>query len=621
MRNVFLISTVLAATLAAPAFADDDEIVVTATRAPTQADTLPARVEVIERADIEDTAQVTVAEALGPSAVQSGGVGQQTSLFIRGSNSKHALALFDGIRLNDASNPTAQYDFGQDTLGALERVEVLRGPASAIYGSDALGGVVNLIPRRGGEAAFEPFLEVAAGSFATTRGLIGATGASGGWEYGVSAEHFRTDGYDLIPDRMVTDTGDDDPARLTTFTGTARYDTGVFAFDVLARARDTRVAYDTFSGGPFFDLRADDPDLETESSQQVWRVGGELEPSDTLTLRLSGGQVTSDRTDLDGGFTTSAADSERTFADFIVRYQGDGLSLTGGLAFERNQIDTQPQFASPLSAEEDQSAAYAIVQIDVGANAVLTGSARVDDYENFGTQTTYSIGGVVNLGALRAFASYGTAFKAPSLSERFETSFFNIGNPDLDPEDSQSWEVGADWRANDALRFGASYYQTRIENLIEYDFFQLMNVNVGEAEIDGVEAYAEVSAGDWAVLRASYAWTDATNGATGAQLARRPEDTWRLDARLRPTDRLTLAATWTYVGERTDVTYSDAGTFLTSNGVIDAFNVASLAATFDLDDRAQIFVRVDNVTDEAYEQPAAFAGAPRSVTFGVRAAF
>ncbi len=600
---------------------EESEIVVTATRTPTKADRLPVRVDVIDRYEIEASGLVSLADAIGPQAVQSGGAGQQTSTFLRGANSKHALALFDGVRLNDAANPNASYDFGQDTLGALERVEVLRGPASTIYGSDAIGGVVNVIPRRGGETAFEPFFELMGGSFDTRRVLLGAAGDASDLEYGVSAEMFDTEGFDHVPERIVTHTGDEDGASIDTFTASIRGDAGAFAFDALFRARESEAEYDTFSGGAFFDLRADDPDLGNEASQRLWRLGAEMEASAGLTFRLSGGEVTSDRSETDGGFQTSAADSERTFADLTAAYEHERVALTGGLSFEHNAIDTQPLFANPLSVEEDQAAAYVIGQFEVTDAITATGSVRVDDYENFGAHTTYALGAVANFEPFRVFGSYATSFKAPSLSERFEQSFFNIGNPNLEPEEAESWEVGADWDVTSAVRLGASYYQTRIEDLIEYRFALLQNVNIGEAATDGAEAYAEARPTSWSWLRLSYAWTDARDEAFDTQLLRRPEDAWQIDARITPTERFSLAFSWAYVGDRTDVIYNDDGTFSFTETTTDGFNVGALSATYDLTEHAQLFARVDNVTDETYEQPNAYAGAPRSFYLGARARF
>lgn len=607
--------------LSSTAFALGDEIVVTGVRTPTAAESLPARIEVIDRAEIEARSLVTLADAIGSQAVQAGGPGQQASVFLRGASSKHALALFDGMRVNDPSTPNAQYDFGLDTLGGLERVEVLRGPASAVHGSDAIGGVVNLIPRRGGATAFEPFLEAAAGSFKTRRVLAGAAGGIGAFEYGVSAEVFDTEGHDLVPSRIATATGDPDGARLSAVTFSARNDSGVFGFDALVRVRQAESEFDSFSGGPLFDLRADNPDLEGRNDQALWRLGAEMEAGTALTLRLEGGQVRTEREEADGGVTANAAQATQRFIDVSARYAHGGVSLAAGIELRRDEIDTQPQFAAPLSAKEEQSALYLTGQTGFARRFTATGSARIDRAESFGSQTTYGLGLVGDFGPLRAFASYATAFKAPSLSERFEVSLFNIGNPDLAPEASRAWELGADWRVREGFSLGGSYYQTRIEDLIEYDFFALRNVNVGQAAIDGAEAYLEAAPAPWASLRLAYAWTDARNAATDAPLARRPESAWSIGARVTPTDRLALALSWDFVGERTDVTYSDAGAFVSANAPVAAFNVGALALTFDLADRAQLFARIDNVSDKSFEQPAAFAAAPRGTSIGVRARF
>jgi vitamin B12 transporter len=622
MRHMLKAALAATTLLIAPAYAQESEqIVVTATRTETPAERLPLRIDVTDRADIEALGLSTLAEAIGSQAVQSGGPGQQTSLFLRGANSKHALALFDGIRLNDAAGPNAAYDFGQDLLGSAERVEVLRGPASTIYGSDALGGVVNLIPRRGGDGAFEPFFEIMGGSHETRRGLLGAAGTASGWEYGVSAETFATGGFDQTPERFDLHTGDPDGASIDTFTGALRHQAGRFAWDALMRYREAEAEYDTLSGGPGFDQRGDDPNLGNESEQTIWRFGGEFLPQTDVSLRLSGGQVLSDRAEHDGNFQTNAAESERMFADLTAHYGRSRGSLTGGLSFESNAIDTLPQFADPLSVEEDQSAAFLIGQFDVSESVVATGSVRIDDNENFGSHTTYALGAVATFAPVRLYASYATAFKAPSLSERFEQSFFNIGNPDLEPEEAQIWEVGGDWDITGTLRVGLSYYQSRLDQLINYDFGALQNINIDEAEIDGAEIYAEVRPSDWSSLRLAYAWTDARDGVTGVQLQRRPENAWTLDARVQPTDRLGVAVNWIYVGERTDVTYEDDGTFESSFGISEAYDVGAVSVTYDLDDRAQAFVRVENVTDQVYEQPNAYAGAPRGAYLGVRARF
>lgn len=609
-----------AASLAAGAASGQDtEIVVTATRSPSEVTRLPARVEVIGRAEIETRALVSLPEAIGTDAVQAGGQGQQASVFLRGANSNHVLALLDGVRLNDAASPTGGYDFGQDTLRGLDRVEVLRGAASAIYGSDAIAGVVNLIPRRGGDTAFEPYLSASAGSHGSRALDLGAAGTLQPFEYGLTVETFETDGYDLVPRRMSTHTGGPDGAHMATATLSARAAFGALSFDALARARTARAEYDTFSGGAFFDLRADDPDLSNDSDQSVWRLGANATLSPAVAFRLSGGQVRSARSETDGGFETTSARSMRDFADATLHFEQEGLSATTGLSYERNAIDTAPQYAAPLSASETQRAAFAVVQADLTSALAATASVRLDSNERYGDEATYSAGLVYAAAPFRLYVSGGTGFKAPSLSERYEQSFFNLGNPDLEAERSRSWEAGADWRFAEGARVGVTYYSTRISDLIEYRFAELRNVNIGHAEIDGVEFEAEAALASWARVRAAYEWTDARNADTGARLLRRPEHAWSASADLHPTPRSTLVLSWSQVGARRDVTYSDLGQFESAYGVTPGWGVGSIAAAYELTTDAQIFLRVDNVTDEVYEQPAAFAGAPRAVRIGVRA--
>lgn len=608
-----------AVSAAGTACAEDSEIVVTATRSPTSVANLPARVEVIDRAAIEQRSLASLPDAIGTAAVQSGGAGQQASVFLRGANSNHVLALLDGVRLNDAASPAGGYDFGQDTLQGLDRIEILRGPASALYGSDAIGGVVNLIPRRGGASPFEPYIAASAGSLGTRMLDLGAAGGIGAFDYGMSVETLQTEGYDLVPARMTSGAGDLDGARMSTATLSARIAVGALSFDALARARSSAAEYDTFSGGPFLDLRADDPNLANDADQTVWRLGAETVVSRALTVRLSGGQVRADRTETDGGVTTTSTHARRDFVDATAHLEVGRFSATAGVSHERDAIDTAPQFALPLSVSEDRDAAFGVAQAQLTPALSATVSARIDRNERFGDEATYSGGVVYLVDPFRVYASAGTGFKAPSLSERFEQSFFNIGNPDLNAERSRSWEAGADWFLGDAAQIGVTYYQMRIRDLIEYQFSELRNVNVGAAEIEGAEIRAQAAPTSWATLRLAYAWTDARNGETGDRLLRRPEHAWSASVELRPTSRSSLVLAWSEVGVRRDVTYSDAGQFLSAYGVAPGWGIGSIAGAFDLTSEAQLFLRIDNITDEVYEQPAAFAGPPRAARIGLRA--
>jgi vitamin B12 transporter len=626
-----------------------DDIVVTATRTPTALERVPVAVEVIDREEIENRGYVSVAQAIneapGVIAVQNGTPGSLTSVFSRGTNSKHTLALYDGIRLNDASTPNGQYNFGQDLLGDLERVEVLRGAASSIYGSDAIGGVVNLIPRRGAESPFAPYYEVSAGSMQTFRGVFGAAGTLGNFSYGVTAEGYRTEGFNQVPDRFALVGSEDDGARIATLSGTVRYDiTQNVAVDALVRYRRASSDFDTFSGGASGSLRADDPDLEVARDiYLVSRLGLDVNFGPAFASRLSLGVVDNEREERNGGVRTSKAEGERTFADFVNTWTpGDrGMLRAPAITFGASWIDEEidvaaTAFAGRLARSESTAGVFLIGQSGFGDYLDVTASVRQDDSENFGSNTTYNVGAVVNFSAvelplgagLRLRANYGTSFKAPTLNERFSTSAFNLGNPNLRPEEGEGYEVGFEVdlfpRDHGAMvGFGFTWFDNEVTNLIEYNFAQLRNINIGRVEIEGSETFIEFAPTDWVDLRITHTFTESVNAVLPSrpQLLRRPNQAYGLQLDVRPTERLDLGLTWTRIGSRTDVNYSNAGAFVASGRRIQGYDVGSVTANYTLVQGAELFGSVTNVTDEVYEQPEAFAGAPRAVYIGLRGRF
>lgn len=628
MRHTLKAALVAASSLAlTPAYAQetDADVVVTATRAPTEANRLPARVDVIDRDDIEQRGLTTLPQALGPDAIQSGGVGAITSQFTRGANSNHTLALFDGIRLNDASNPAGAYNFGLDTLASIERIEIVRGPLSTLYGTDAIGGVVNIIPRRGGDGAFEPFVEAETGSFDTLRGLVGAAGTAGGLSYGVSAEHYDTEGYDQIPERITTRTGHPDGSRIDTMTASARWENERFGLDLLARQRDGVVEYDT--GFP----RADDTNLEQETGQSLWRLGADVNIISGLQARVSGGEVGGNSEDTDGGVIINTNAFTRSFADASLRWSAEraGMlnapSVTGGLSWERETANVTGGFNDPLNARQSHEGAYLAVQSGFGGGFSATASARIDDYEGFGTHATYALGVVSDLreiGApVRFFASYGTAFHAPSLNERFASGLFQTPNPELKPEESESREIGADveFVAN-TLWASLSYYETGVENLVAYDFLSMQNRNINQAAIEGVEAELRYRPAAWLEVAIRYDLTETADLSTAPRepLPRRPENAWTLEAALHPTDRLSLALDWNWVDERWDFDFDNSGNPAFSRTFLDSYTVGNFAASFDITEHVQVFGRVDNLTDESYEPTAGYRASPRAAFIGLR---
>ncbi len=620
--------------IGAPALADD-VVLVTTTRVAADAETLPASVTVIDREQIELEGVTTLADLLtsvpGVQSVQSGPAGSLTSVFIRGSNAKHALALYDGIRINDASSATGVFNFGSDTLGDAGRVEIVRGPLSSIYGSDAVGGVINILPRAFPEQGFSPEASLEVGELETVHVGAGFGYGADNWRLSASTEHLITEGYDVTPARIAAANGDPDGAEISSVTLRGEADLAdSVQIDALYRWRQSEVEFDTFSGGLSGFQRADDPDLESEDKLEVWALGL-THVADTVETRLRAGQVSTTLDSFNGVALTDTYESKRDFAEAhaTVRPGGDLQPVfTVGVDWRDESIDTDTAFNAPLSVSEDVLSAYLIGQAEAGP-IIATASIRHDDYEAFGGQTTTNLGAVWRLDALstRLRASWGTSFKAPTLSERFASSFFVTPNPDLLPEEGESVELGFDTTLDlgereDSLRFGAAWYDGEIENLIEnvFDFttFTGTNRNIGQADLTGWEAYVALTPIDRLELQLDYTHTDATDADTGDALLRRPEHAASASASWRASERLTLNTRITHTGERLDVTYDDAGFFVSSAGEVESYQLVDLAGQYDVAEGVQLFATVRNVFDETYEQPAAFAGAPRTVSVGVR---
>lgn len=633
----------LGAALAGETAEISDLVTVTGTRAPVAAERLPVRIDTLSRETIEVEGLTDLVSALsrypGISAVQSGGIGATTSVFTRGTNAKHTLVLFDGIRVNDASTPAGQFDAGQDALGDLDRVEIARGPLSSLYGSDAIGGVINLIPRRGGDSEFAPYVDLSAGSFNSIRLLAGASGTTGALEYGFSAERYQSDGFNATPARMALSGNERDGGEITTVTATVSYALGNgFTLSGLARHRESASDFDTFSGGPGFSQRADDRGLEiSRNDQTLWRAGLGWESADerlTSTLRL--GDVRNDRESRDGGAVTDVNAARRSFAEWLSTWQPQGFDtlqpvIAFGLHAERDSIVTDTAFNNPLSRAENNTGAYLNLQLLAADALDLSASLRVDDFDGFGTQTNWALGAVWSIPQtpFQLVARYATAFKAPTLSERFASSAFTTPNPGLEPEKAETWEVGA--RASFELEDGRSasvslsYFDTDIENLIEnvFDFttFTGTNENVGRARISGVELAGRLDISSTLQLDAGYAYVEATNAVTDAPLLRRPRHAWSAGLVWQPVEALSLSARYHNTGARRDVTYDDDGFFVSGNAPVAGYELVNISGQWRFSEQLSAYVTVTNAFDTVYEQPAAFAGAPRMVMAGLRVSY
>lgn len=524
------LSSIVAPAVAADA-TDLDQVVVTATRTAQTQDQTLAPVTVIDRAEIERRQATSLPDLLrgelGVSIANNGGPGKTTSLLLRGTESDHVLVLVDGVRIGSATAGGAAL---QDIpVEQIERIEIVRGPFSSLYGSEAIGGVVQIFTRRP-QGPFTPTLSIAAGSDNARRYSAGVAGRSqgdlgerGGW-YSVDAVHEETDGINAY---LNTANSGYDPDRdgyrndSLSVQGGWRFNRQWDA-DVQALRAESRNEYDgTIYGGNL-----------AKGVQQV--VGGRVRyaPSDALKLTASVG-ASQDLSDAyyDGSYV-STFDTRRALGSLQADLDaGPGL-LTLGFDWQRDRI------ASSETYDEDQRidrGAFAQWQQSFGTQS-LQASVRRDDNSQFGGKNTGSLLWGWNFAEhLRLTASYGTAFKAPTYNELYYPSY---GNANLRPETSRSVELGlrgeygwGTWTLN--------AYQTDVDDLISYDSSLVDDAhpygqpnNIDQARIRGVEAGYDTTLAGW-TLRTRLTWQDPkANGDTyhGNWLPRRARQSGRVDA-------------------------------------------------------------------------------------------
>src|SRR5947207_13641200 len=568
LRAVALL--ILPATLAGQEPTDTvvlNPVVVTATRIPTPADGVPVAVTVIRGTELRERGILTVAEALrsvpAASAVTTNSHGSQTSLFLRGGQSNYVKVLIDGVPQNV---PGGAYDFANLTTDNVERIEVVRGPASVLYGSDAVTGVDQSFTRDGGGPTHA---SVAARGGTYGSGAPDATlsGGAGRGSYALSVSRFSSDGlypfnsryYNTVFSGLARVVPDD----RTDATLTLRYGDDVFHFPTNGAGRSVDHNQFNYGSGPAIGL-----DLGQHFTSQ-FEARLLLATNESNAGFDNRPDSATDRTRFQ-----NLEDVRRSSADLRANlYLASGTVISLGTAVEQERERSfnvcQTSFGDcttlPIDSARWNAAYYAEGVTDVGRIGLTTG-ARVEDNQRFGTFVAYRLGAVYRFtAATRLRATGGTGFREPSFSENYSTGY-SVGNPNLRPEHSRSWEVGLEqWLAGDRVSVSATFFDQSFVDLIDYNPSAATGApnysNVAAADANGLELGARFASAGPLSLAASYTYlhTEITNPgfdsssgallAAGRPLTRRPRHSARLDTgcRLSPAGTISLAVT--YVGD------------------------------------------------------------------------
>ncbi|MGD0651106.1 MAG: TonB-dependent receptor [Verrucomicrobiia bacterium] len=601
-----------------------EEVVVTGTRIPTEVETAPNSITVVPHEQIEQTQAQTVQEVLrdvpGVEVAQTGQPGGQTSVFLRGANGEHTLVLIDGVRVNNAFN--SAFDFANLPVDNIDHIEILRGPQGTLYGSEAMGGVINIVTKRGAAQPTGSVL-VEGGSDDAFRSRGSFAGTFGKLSLSAATSYFSSDNERTNSEVRIWDAS------------------GQAAYQLLERLDVSLLGtwLKSHAGTPN-DRFTNDPNdfLNNENSLVVLKLHGQ--PTEWWDARLTLShahergffdQPTPNPPFFFGPFSETTV-SDRDQIDFQNIFSiGDQHKILAGGSFDNSHADDTSVFSgSPtfLRRTVEDKALYGQYDFSPMSRLTLTGGGRVDDYTTFGAHGTYRFAARFTAPETETIfrASVGTGFRAPPIRQ-LSTVF---GNPNLDPEESLGWEFGVEQPLLDnKLHVGATYFQNEFNNLIGSGvvtnivggFTNIFSgpLNIGKAETLGVETFATWTPFTNVTVRGAYTWLAvAEDRTTNQRLLRRPEHSGSLDIEYGFWQKFTANLNTKFVGPSPDMNFS---TFpfqrVTNAGHVNM----DLGLAYDPCKYFRLFFRVENLLDDKYEEVFGFPALGRTFWGGGMAKF
>lgn len=602
MKNLILLPLVTSLTTVAVADSHtvDETMIVTATRTKqTFAQTLPA-VTVFTRADIEKLQANSLSELLsrapGMSITRTGGRGSATGVSLRGNQTDHTLFLVDGVRIGSSTlGSTALENIDPELI---ERIEIVRGPKSSLYGSDALGGVVNVITRKANNQS-PVIVKGSIGNNNSDQAVLSLGHKAANYQANLTASYEYSGGYDTTT-ATNTPNGDDDAFRSSSVGLNGRYE--------FSEAFNLGLSYQRSEGESEYDNNCTDNTTylpvicspysdnlqEAMSLSSEWTVNRFWFTSLSFGLSKDESETLADEVDMSTTFSGGVFDTEKT----TLNWQNDlsinkNTLLTIGYEFLKEEVSGTTDYDV---SERDNDAVYLQLLLSLDKFSVNLG-ARNDDNEQFGSHDTYNIATGYQLNRdIKIVASFGQAFKAPTFNDLY---YPNFGDPSMVPEETDAYEVtlkGIYARYNWTL----SVYQNDVTNLIQYNPSIFANDQISSATIKGLELAAATEIMDWD-LSAALTLLNTEDDQTGNELARRPEQTINIDLD-REFGDWSLGATVYASSSR----FNDAG----NSSELSGFATVALRGAFQLNDEVKFQLKADNIFEKDYAitQSSSFQG-------------
>ena len=608
--------------------ADIQEVLVSASLVPIAANKSANAITVIDTEQLKNRAALSVSDLLrdvpGLAVSRSGVQGSQTQIRARGAEANHLLVLIDGVEANDPSQ-SDELNWGVLAADNIERIEVIRGPQSSMRGSDAMAGVVNIITR----SASQPFSAAAyteAGSFSTQRSGFNLGAKKGNFDIRLGLSDMQTDGDN------ISRTGDEKDGYENT---SINLKAGLQVSDELRISLAARHSdgMNEFDADNDFDGFVEDQDRVSEFRNSTMRLQGDYNSADgrwqhSLMVAQSNNDNEAFADGVLGNVTASTKDQIQYIGSLFWNNGAQRLSVLA----EREEEDFQQR--GPLSwgldpnqdRERDTDSLALELRTDLSDDLTVAASSRYDDNSEFDSANTFRVEAIYQLNdSLRLRTAYGTAVKNPTFTERFGFYTNFIGNPNLEPEQSSSWELGMDKQMGE-LNLSATLFDAELENEIDgfvYDpatFAYTSGNKQGLSQRKGIELTAAVNMSDNLVINAAYTFTDSVeaDGAGGYQdEIRRARHTGSLTLAWRAMDNLQINTNAQYSGSQTDTFFPPWPT-PAQTVTLDDYTLVNINANYSASDKLDIYLRLDNLLDDDYEEVFGYQTLGFGASLGVR---
>ncbi len=579
-----------------------DQIMVTGTLIPTPVNQEGRSVSIITAEDIELRQHRFVFEALqeipGVQVTRSGSFGSSTDVSIRGLDSDQTLVIQDGVVLNNPGSFGNSFNFANFDTSDVERIEVIRGAQSTLYGSDAIGGVINIVTKDGSEG-FGSSGFVEGGSFGTFRGTATVRGGTRKVSGRATVSGITTRGFSSAEE--ANGNTEDDGFENITFSAKGRFQPlETLRLNGVVRYQNSENEFDGFAGQPVdADEVSQTEELALGGFATLETFSGKLNHCASMTytrvdrLNLTDGQPSFDSLGTRISYEYQATTKPLEQATLLFGAEHDVQEATTEVGFGGNQ-------------EIKTTSGYGLLQVTPHERVMLSAGIRHDSSSDFGAKTPFNGAGAVQLPGidLTLRGSYSEGFRAPTAGEL-------IFNPDLFAEYSSGWDIGLErsfW--SERVRLAVTYFDQQVEDLIAFDLAEFTFVNIQEFETSGVETSAHLIPHDKLVVDLNYTYLDAFNVSTTITAGNQPKHRFNAAIAWTPMNRLTLSSSVLFNGQELDRSFT-----------LDSFTLVTLRAEYALTDQLDFTVRIENLTDVNYQDNAGFGTAPLSAFAGLRMRF